>query len=367
MKTLALPFRVRAPLLACGADLKGAFAIALGDRAYPEEGFGDLADPENLERYEGSVGTLAKRLGVRPKAVVCDMHPGYFSTRFAERYADGRMLCRVQHHEAHIASAIVDNGITGDVIGVAFDGTGYGHDGTIWGGEFFTGSARAFVRSGHLETLPMPGGDAAVREPWRMAASYLYRAFGAGFAGKMRDRRRALLVKAAIDRGINAPLTSSAGRLFDAAASIVFGLDRAAFEAELPIRLERVADFNCDERYVFEVRRAGGMPVVSAAPVIRQLVRDVKKRVDPAVVSARFHNGLAAAIVTVAQRLRKKTRLDTVVLSGGVFQNEILSAKAFRLLSEGGFSVYRHHVVNTNDAGIPIGQIAIAHARARCV
>jgi len=176
MCNIDLPFEVKEPILACGADGKGAFALAAGRTAYLENGFGDLSDLDNFSVYEKTIKRLERKLGIRPKIIACDLHQGYFSTHFAEnytRYAVRRTRYAVQHHEAHIAAAIVDNSVTGDVIGIAFDGTGYGPDGNIWGGEFFVGNARRFKRAGCLEYVPMPGGDMAVKEPWRMAASCL--------------------------------------------------------------------------------------------------------------------------------------------------------------------------------------------------
>ena len=230
MKVIKLPFKVKKPILACGADLKGAFALARGDEAFLTDGFGDLGGLDNLTKYEKSVKESIKRLKIRPEVIACDLHPDYFSTRFAERYAlsaPRSALVKVQHHEAHIASAIVDNAIKGDVIGVAFDGTGYGPDGNIWGGEFFTGGLKRFDRAARLGYIPMPGAETAIREPWRMAFGYLYSAFGDDLPPLVKrwDKKRRAFLKAMIDKDINSPLTSSAGRLFDAVGSLVLGKD----------------------------------------------------------------------------------------------------------------------------------------------
>jgi hydrogenase maturation protein HypF len=367
VKTIRLPFRLKKSVLACGADIKGAFALAEGDTAYLVDGFGDLADPDNLERYEKAVGALEKKLKIKPKVIVRDLHPGYFSTRFAESLRlttyDLR-LCKVQHHEAHIASAIVDNAVKGDVIGVAFDGTGFGTDGNIWGGEVFVGNLKKFRRAAHLEYVAMPGADAAVREPWRMAASYLYKAYGNNFLKKLKKGGRALFIKAMIDKKINSPLTSSAGRLFDAVGSIVLEKEDAAFEAELPIELEKIAAKDNNDAYTFG--KGDSHFLGQASTVIKAIMNDMEKKTDRAVIAAKFHNAVANLIVSAASAIRKNTGTDKVVLSGGVFQNKYLSAKAADILKDKGFKVYRHRGINTNDSGIPIGQIAIAQARGIC-
>ena len=353
-------------MLACGADMKGAFALAKGDAAYLFDGFGDLSELDNFTRYERAVVAAQAKLKIRPAIVVCDSHPGYFSTRFAEKwdsaYFSGRSNRKIgavpiQHHEAHIASAIVDNKIKGEVLGVAFDGTGYGTDGNIWGGEFFTGSAKSFKRVAHLDYIPMPGGEACVREPWRMAASYLYSIFGKDFLKlkidfvKSIDKKRWAVLKVMIDKKINSPLTSSAGRLFDAAASIILNKAGSKFEAELPIELESIAARGIDDSYSCR----------NSAQIIKGVVGDLRKKVAASVISAKFHNSMAELMLGVA----KKTKMKKVVLSGGVFQNRYLTNKAVKVLSENGFKVYKHTNVQTNDSGIPLGQIAIA--RHTCV
>lgn len=355
MKTIKLPFKVKEPVLACGADLKGAFALARGDTAYLYDGFGDLSELDNYTRYESTVAAARKKHGVNPRIVVCDLHPGYYSTNFAQKYNP----YRVQHHEAHIASVITDNAIKDRVLGAAFDGTGYGLDGTIWGGEFFEGNIKEFERVGHLDYIPMPGGEACIREPWRMAASYLYYAFGKAFLKlniafvKEMDRARWQVLQAMIDKKINSPLTSSMGRFFDAAASLVMNKKKAAFEAELPIEFEKMARAGVESSY----------PVDSSSSIIKGLVHDIKKKTDTAMISAKFHNSIAGLILNVAM----KRNVKKIVLSGGVFQNTYLVKRAAQLLAENDFRVYTHSAAQTNDSGIPIGQIAIVNERFLCV
>jgi len=357
MRTIKLPFRVKRPILACGADLKGAFALAKGSDAYLFDGFGDLSELDNFTRYGLAVGAAQRRLKITPQVVVCDMHPGYFSTQFAESYKLSAISCqlyRVQHHEAHIASAIVDNDIKGDVLGAAFDGTGYGTDGNIWGGEFFTGNVKKFKRAAHLDYIPMPGGEACIREPWRMAASYLW---------KNRDRhhfsKRRAILKIMIEKKINSPLTSSMGRLFDAVGSLVLNKENASFEAELPIELEKIADKNERGHYDFELKKGNGPILIDMSKAIKGILRDLDKKFRKPKISAKFHNTIALMILKAAERFNIKN----VVLSGGVFQNRYLKDRAMKLLSESDFKVYAHLNVETNDSGIPIGQSAIANTR----
>lgn len=374
MPTIKLPFTVKRPILACGADMKGAFAVAQGSVARLYDGYGDLAEIDNLVRYEKDVGRAARM--VKPALVACDMHPGYFSSHVAESLRDAACdlpICRVQHHEAHIAGAIVDHGIAGSVIGVAFDGTGYGADGMAWGGEFLVGNARRFVRAAHLAYVPLPGGDRAVREPWRTGASYLYRACGERWTGMPIDFSRRLhkkkwrLVKEMIDRKVGAPMTSSAGRLFDAAGSIILARHGACRDAELPVALERIASTAWADAYGFRTRRDGPGYLIDASPAIKGIAADLAKGVPPALVAGAFHGTVASIIAKTCAVLRKTSGVRKVVLGGGVFQNKILSDRAVFMLSADGFTVYRSVRVATTDSGIPIGQIAIAKARARCV
>jgi hydrogenase maturation protein HypF len=375
MKTIKLPFKVKKAILACGADMKGAFALAKGDKAYLFDGFGDLSELDNFTKYGKAIRAAQNKLKICPKIVVCDLHPGYFSTSFAESLqlkAYGLKLYRVQHHEAHIASAIIDNDIRGEVFGAAFDGTGYGTDGKIWGGEFFTGDAGRFNRVAHLKYVPMPGGEMCVKEPWRMAASYLYAAFGKNrdrhyfstccTTGKMVsvpyflnniDNKRWAILKGMIDKNINAPLTSSMGRLFDAAACLILNKPVADFEAELPMGLEKIVKAGVDDAY----------NSTDSVKIIRGIVRDIEKKIAAPVIAAKFHNSIAAMILSAAG----KVRIKKVVLSGGVFQNRCLVSRAAELLNKNNFKVYTHSNIQTNDSGIPIGQIAITNARVLCV
>ncbi len=405
IRRIKLPFKVRRPILACGADLKGAFALASGREAFLVDGFGDLGDLGNFTKYERAVKKHRKSLGIKPRVIACDLHPDYASTRFAESLD---ACLRVQHHEAHIAAAIVDSDIEGAVIGVAFDGTGYGTDGNIWGGEFFVGSiAGGFRRAAHLEYVPMPGGEKAIKEPRRMAVSYLYCAYchsresgnldahfhrhdssGRGglnlpYSGVTKSDLRVIL--AMIDKKINSPLTSGAGRLFDAAGSLILGKPFASREAELPMRLEELAVgcfCSCHSResgnldaclhghdingsYKFDTRSENGNLIIDTPMIIKAVAKDVSKKIDKAVISRKFHNTMADVIVKTVLRLSKKFKIKQACLAGGVFQNNYLTSMAVEDLSSAGIKVFTCRDVSVNDSGIPIGQIAIACVRNR--
>ena len=372
----AVPFfRVKRPMLACGADMKGAFAIAKGDTVFLKDGFGDLGELDNFTRYEAAINSCTKRLGIKPKIIACDLHPGYFSTRFAENYtlsAKRYTLCKIQHHEAHIVSAIVDNGIKGTVIGAAFDGTGFGTDGNIWGGEFLAGSLKGFERAAHLKYIPMPGTEAAVREPWRMAASHLYRVFGDKFLKleidfvKKLDKKKWTVIKAMIDKKLNSPLTSSAGRLFDAVGSLIFAKGTVRAEAELPIALEKAASILCTDRYHFDIIKKKQPFEIDVSKTIKGVVGDLSRELGAPIISAKFHNTVAAIIADTSLVLSRNFKTKKIVLSGGVFQNGYLTKRVSSMLKERGLEVYTHSRFETNDSAIPMGQLAIAAMRHIC-
>ena len=371
MKVIKLPLKVKKPILACGADMKGAFALAQDDEAFLVDDFGDLSDPDNLEKYDRSIKTHIEKLGIKPAIVACDFHPNYFSTRFAENLqlnTSNLRLCKIQHHEAHVASAIVDNNIKGDVIGVAFDGTGYGSDGNIWGGEFFIGGLKKFKRIAHLKYIAMPGGEKAVKEPWRMAVSYLYDAFGNNLPSLVKrwKKKDVAILKAMIDKNINSPRTSSAGRLFDAAGSLILERDIVLKEAELPIELEKLVSGEKCGTYKFRFYSDGEMIVVDIKDTIKCIVKSLSGKVKRSEISCKFHNTIADIITKTVLRLSKKFKVKQACLSGGVFQNRYLTAKVVELLEEEGIRVYTHSNITTNDSGIPVGQIVITNARAIC-
>jgi hydrogenase maturation protein HypF len=306
----------------------------------------------------------------KPEMVACDLHPDYLSTFFAVKLA-GELkipLVRVQHHHAHIASCMAENHIDEKVIGISMDGTGYGSDGNIWGGEFLVADLKSFTRYTHFDYIPMPGGDKVVDEPWRMAFSYLYHYFGNSFdfrsvpGFKSIDNNHISIVKEMIDKKINSPVTSGAGRLFDAVSAILGLSSFSRFDSEGPMLLESVAASGIDDHYLFET----GAKVVFAKTLLA-LVKDLNHSEIP-VVSARFHNTIAMAIACVSEDIRRNTFIDKVVLSGGVFQNKYLLERLTLLLGERHFEVFTNNLVPSNDGGISLGQLIIASkTRGSCV
>ncbi|HEX4247089.1 MAG TPA: carbamoyltransferase HypF [Pseudonocardia sp.] len=370
---LSLAWPAPRPIMGCGAELKSTFCLARGTHAMLSQHIGDLENYETLRSYTVGVTHFQELFDVLPSVLAHDLHPEYLSTKFAldRAEADELELLGVQHHHAHLASCLADNGVAGPVLGVACDGLGYGTDGTLWGGELMVASLREFRRLAHLEPVPMPGGAAAVREPWRMAAAYLRAGFGAGvcppgaaaLAGRQGRRwdQLAALLDAAPTGAVNAPLTSSAGRLFDAVAALVGLRDRVNYEGQAAIELEQRVDLA--ERGGYPARL--DWPLIRGVDLVSAVVDDLAAGVDTGAVAARFHNGVVDVLARACAAGRAETGLDTVALSGGVFQNMVLSGRLAARLRADGFTVLTHHRVPPNDAGISLGQVAVAAAQDR--
>ncbi len=362
---LPLPLPARRPVLACGAELKNTFCLARDGHAFVSHHIGDLENYETHRSFTEGIAHFRRLFDITPEVVAHDLHPEYLSTKYAHELDDVELV-GVQHHHAHVASCLADNGATGPVIGVALDGLGYGTDGTIWGGEFLLADLTGYRRLGHLDPVPMPGGAAAIRQPWRMAAAHLAAAFPegppAGLAVAHRHADRWDAVTAMARSGINAPLTSSAGRLFDAVAALVGIRDEINYEGQAAIELEQHVDSAHGGAYAARMR--DGDPFrVRGADLIRAVVDDLLAGVATGVVAARFHRGLTAAVVAGCLRAREGSGLTTVALSGGVWQNMLLLTTTVDALEAAGFTVLVHHRVPTNDGGISLGQAAVAAAR----
>ena len=361
------------PVLACGAELKNTFCLGKDRHAFLSHHIGDLENAETLRSFTEGIDHFSRLFDIVPQVVAYDLHPEYLSAKYALDL-DGVDLIGVQHHHAHIASCLADNDADGPVIGVAFDGTGYGTDATIWGGEFLIADLTGFKRAGHLAAVPMPGGTAAVRQPWRMAAAYLdgpgldvsgLDVSGLDVSGLDVTRRNAARWDAIVSmarRGVNAPLTSSAGRLFDAVAAILGVRDKISYEGQAAIELEQLADV--EETGAYRAGIQAGDPFhASGAALIGAAVADLQAGVPREIIAARFHNGLAALIVDGCVLARELHGLTTVALSGGVFQNRLLLARTVTCLAARGFTVLTHSRVPCNDGGISLGQAVVAAAR----
>ncbi|MGQ9571706.1 MAG: carbamoyltransferase HypF [Dehalococcoidia bacterium] len=369
------PFPVRLNLelkeiLACGAELKNTFCLTKGTYAFLSQHIGDMENYETFASYQDSIHHFQKLFRVNPQAVAYDLHPHYLATRYALELAEAAGLrpVPVQHHHAHVVSCMAENGVDGEVIGVAFDGTGYGSDGRIWGGEFLLADYRRFRRLGHLKYVPLPGGDAAIKRPYRMAVSHLLSAFGQEALGLPLELWRRIeatelaLVRRMMASKVNCPLTSSCGRLFDAVSALLGVRDVVNYEGQAAVELEMLAAEGVDEVYEWSLA-SGRSIIIDAAPVLRGVIADLRRGVEEAVISAKFHNTIADIVVGVSCAARERTGINRVALSGGVFQNMYLLGRTLDGLESRGFDVLIHHQVPTNDGGIALGQAVIANAR----
>lgn len=367
---IALPRACSCPTLAVGGQFKATFALGRDRQAFLSHHLGDLDDFAAYRAFEADISLYQQLFAIEPELIVHDLHPEYASTRYAEaRAQEGKVRSlAVQHHHAHMASCMAENGLDEPVIGVTFDGTGYGTDGAIWGGEFLVGDYRQFRRAAHLRYVQMPGGDRAIREPWRMGLAHLVDAGCEPSAIESRISPSELrTVRKMLERRFNAPLTSSAGRLFDAVTSIAGIRDRGTFEGQAAMQLEWLATgVEPAGAYPFELllatedSSAEATTIVDTRPLICGVAQDVRRATESRVIARRFHSTVVKIIVDVCELIRKSTRSGVVVLSGGAFMNAVLSCEAANELGEQGFRVYRHRLVPPNDGGLSLGQLAVA-------
>ncbi len=349
-------------IFALGAEQKNCFCIGRENQAIMSQHIGDLKNLSAYEFLREAVDRFCRMFRFKPEIIASDMHPDYLSTVYAEMLHQqlGIPLIKVQHHHAHIASCLAENHINDKVIGVAFDGTGFGTDEKIWGGEFFIASLLEFERYTHFDYIPLPGGDKVIDEPWRTAFSYIYRYFGEKFdyssikGLKNIGVDQLLVVREMISREINSPLSSAAGRLFDAVSALIGLCSVSSFESEAPIRLEAVISEPEDGYYPFEVA-----DTVSFRETIKSIIEESATG-KMSYISAKFHNTIAMSSLKVSEKIRNERSINKVVLSGGVFQNKYLLEKTMRLLAGAGFEVYANKAVPANDGGIALGQLAVA-------
>ena len=350
-------------IVAFGAELTNCFCVGKGTKAFLSQHIGDLQGLETTLFYEKTLAQFIQLFRVKPSLLAVDMHPNYISTRTGLNFGDLPVV-RVQHHHAHIASCMAEHHLDEKVIGVAFDGTGYGPDGNIWGSEFLVCDLNDFSRCSHFEYIPSPGGDLAAEEPWRMAISYLYKVYGNRFTEldlpflRQIDPEKISLLIQMIDKNINCTLTSGAGRLFDAVASLLDLVQVASFQAEGPMRLESVIKRGCQEVYPFSVNEN-----ICFDATIRGIVEDLIYGTDKATIAAKFHNTIISSIFETVNTIRIREGINKVILSGGVFQNKYLLERTIQMLQKNKFNVYSHANVPTNDGGIALGQLAIASKR----
>jgi hydrogenase maturation protein HypF len=370
-------------VLAVGGELKNTICLTKGKHAFLSQHVGDLENAESYSFFHEAIEHLKRILEIRPEIIAYDLHPDYFSTRWALDQS-GMQLVGVQHHHAHIASCMAENHLEGRVIGFALDGTGYGTDGKIWGGEVLIAGYEDFERAAHFEYVPLPGGAAAIREPWRMAVSYLAHYFGREFLKpqflkldipflRQLNRPKAELLVRMMEQGVNSPLTSSCGRLFDAVAALVGIRQQVNYEAQAAIELEmamassETASSEEDTAYPMkllpELVPDDDHWIISTRPLFEALLDDLGRNAPVATISRRFHNGLVEGFVQLAMLLRNKSTLDRVCLSGGTFHNVYLSQRLEARLSEAGFEVFTQKEVPSGDGGLSLGQALVAAAK----
>lgn len=354
------------PVLAAGGELKNTFCLTRGQQAFLSAHIGDLANLPAYEYYIEAIAHLQKLLAITPELAACDLHPEYLSTKYAQTL--GLPLVAVQHHHAHIAAVMAEHGVTEPVIGVAFDGTGYGPDGTLWGGEFLVADLKDYRRAGHLAYLPLPGGDKAIRQPWRLGVWLLKELYGQDFVNKPLPLARNLpsgweLVLAAAEKGINTPLSSGAGRLFDAAAALLGIRQSITYEGQAAIELELAARGQTGRILFYDLYKQAGTWVLDFKPVFAALCHRLEQGAVPAPLAADFHTTLAAATCDMVRRISKETGITKVALSGGVFQNVTLLTQVVGMLSQYDYSLYLHRQTPPNDGGLALGQAAVAGER----
>ncbi|MCA9892629.1 MAG: carbamoyltransferase HypF, partial [Anaerolineae bacterium] len=365
-----VPFPVKLPqtmpsILAVGGEMKNTFCLTRDNYAFMSHHIGEMGNYATLQSFEQGIAHFERLFRAVPELIVHDLHPDYLATRYAVDRAETDNLphIAVQHHHAHIAACMVENGLSGEqpVIGVCFDGTGYGTDGTIWGGEFLVADYLTFERVAHLKPMPLPGGDASTRKPARIAYAY---AFASDIAldsdlpsmQALSDTEQTVL-RQQIERGINTPLTSSMGRLFDAVASLLGICQVATYEGQAAIELEAVVDPQAEGSYPL-VQTSDD---IDPTPLLQALLADIRAGVPQGIIAGRFHNSIAAMIAEVCLQIAQQTGLRDIVLTGGVFQNTTLLTKAVPLLEAAHLNVYTHRRVPPNDGGLALGQAVIGY------
>ncbi len=370
-------------IIAFGAELSNCFCVGKGRKAFLSQHIGDLKGLETTLFYEQTIERFIKLFRVKPTLLAADLHPDYISTRMAGGFGKVNVI-GIQHHHAHIASCMAEHKLDEKVIGVAFDGTGLGDDDKTWGSEFLVCDLKDYSRISHFEYLPLPGGDSASEEPWRMAVSWLYKVYGEGFTNmhlpvlRQSAPEDVNMLTGMIDRRINSPLTSGAGRFFDAVASILGLCQVAAFPAQGPMLLEALTRQGCNETYKWSAvieNKPGINPASSSAgpanlpgviqldETLKGIVEDIGLGAENSIIASKFHNTITSIIFETVNAIRRREGLNKVVLSGGVFQNKYLLERTESLLSKNDFEVFFHAAVPTNDGGIALGQLAVAAKR----
>lgn len=368
---IILPEKTKS-VLALGPEEKNTVCLTRDQYAFPSQHLGDLKNSDTFQAYQEAVQRLIRVFQFKPEVIACDLHPDYLSTYYAKQLTQQFKvpLLKIQHHHAHIVSCMAEHNITDRVIGVAFDGTGFGPDNTIWGGEFLIVSLKDYIRVGHLKYLAMPGGEQAIIEPWRMAFSYLY-SFSVREIDSIplvlrvkRPKWEFSLLQQMIDKRINSPLTSSCGRLFDAVAALIGLKDKVDFEGQAAMELEGLCKVKYKEKYHYHIRKEGNHLVVNSKIMFHQIISDLKRKTPLAQIATQFHNTVADFILSLCVKIREDYNINSVALSGGVFQNSYLLAQTVHKLKKENFRVLIHKKLPPNDACVALGQAIVANAQA---
>jgi hydrogenase maturation protein HypF len=355
-------------VLAVGGELKNTICITKENRAFLSQHVGDMENLETFDFFRLTISHMESILEIRPKVMAHDLHPDYLSSKFGREQEEIPTLA-VQHHHAHIVSCLAENGFKGPVIGLALDGTGFGSDGQVWGGEVLLADLNSFQRAAHLDYVSLPGGDAAAKFPWRMALSYLHKTYGDELFNLpiefIRDLKRedANIVFQMITKGVNSPLTSSCGRLFDAISSLIGLRQKIAYEGQAAMELEMCQNLSEKGKYPWAIEEKKGHLILLTSDIIRSAVEDIKTGISRGIVSRRFHNTLIDMFTGTCLRLREASGIDRVAMSGGSFQNVTLLNGLSRSLTSNGFKVFTQKVVPSNDGGLSLGQAVCAGLR----
>ena len=352
-----LPLEATHDMLALGAEQKSAICITKGGKAYISQFLGDIKDCEAYTTYTHVMGHMMAYLGAAPKTYIHDLNPDYLPTQYGKKQVGNHLA--VQHHHAHMASCMGEHGLKGKVIGVIFDGTGLGTDETVWGGEFLVGGRESFERAGHLECVTLQGGDKAISQPWRSALCFL-QAIGIDSQGLLEevDPNTLYVIKQALGQGVNCFVSSSMGRLFDCVAALTGLRQEITYDAQGAMELESQIDEHVIDYYVYEIHEGDNI-VLGYQKLLMALIGDIKKGLPVSTIAAKFHNSIINATVECVQKIREKTGLNQVVLSGGVFENTYLLRNIYSSLQESGFEPYCNQRIPINDAGIAYGQSVV--------
>lgn len=361
-----IPFKVDRLVesLACGSHLKNTFCIAKGGFIFLSQHIGDLDNLKTYNNFKKNIEHFKKIYKLNPKVIAHDLHLGYLSSVYGQNEAGVKV--GVQHHHAHIVSCMVENDISKKVIGLAFDGTGLGTDGNIWGGEFLICDYEGFTRAAHLNYVNMPGGEQAVKEPWRMAISHLYKVGEVDIdLFKRVDKLKIKSVLKMLEYNLNSPLTSSMGRLFDTISALIGLRQEISYDAQAAIELEVIADRKEEGVYRYQIENDNGNYIINTNQIIKDVIIDIKDKVDMSIIAKRFHNTIIALSIEICKLLRDKYEINQVALSGGVFQNEIILKGIYAGLKRDGFKVYTHAQIPCNDGGLALGQLVVANYKRR--